>query len=228
MGLLSGIGDIAKKGLSAVGSVVGGAVGGPAGAAVGSQAGRLLGGGSDKAPRSQQPQQTPGITGRQASPNVNLPMGPVGGPPGVGAITSMLPSPQQPQQQNGGGPMAQQFQQGLMMQMLQDSVRSKDGKSILEAMLHGSLQGGMIQQPVAVDTPRGTRHYSQPGFRTVDVGGQKVSVFKPLARALRLLPKKSRAKLTNADFKTIRKADRLTKKVKKLAKKTNRLKVTNK
>lgn len=132
------------------------------------------------------------------------------------------------QQATGGQAPVQSFQQGLMMEMLSSSVRSKDGRSILEAMMSGSLQGGMIQQTHPVQTPRGTRHYSPPGFRTVEVSGRKVAVFKPLARALRLLPKKSRAKLTAADMKAITKADRLTKKLKKLAKKTGRLKVTNK
>jgi hypothetical protein len=122
----------------------------------------------------------------------------------------------------------QAFSGALGAQMLQKSVRSKSGRAILEAMQAGSLSGGMIQRPVTVQTPRGTEKHSPPGFRTVTVNGEKLAVFKPLAQALGLLPKRSRCVVSGADKKAIRKADRLTKKMKKLAQDTGRLKVTNK
>lgn len=228
MGLLSGIGSVIDK----VGDVAGGLLPGPIGIAVdkGSDIlGGVLGSGGG---RSSSQRQLPARTMQQP---------PQRRPATRGEATGMMfdrlqdVTPPQfqgtlqgAQQATGGQAPVQSFQQGLMMEMLSSSVRSKDGRAILEAMTSGSLQGGMIQQPHPVQTPRGVRHYSPPGFRTVEVNGQKISVFKPLARALRLLPKKSRSKLTSADMKAITKADRLTKKLKKLAKKTGRLKVTNK
>lgn len=233
MGILSGIGNFLDK----AGDVVGGVLPGPIGAAVdmGSDfIGNISGSGGSSRSRNLPARRTPGINSLPSMPSQ-----PASKAQATGMMFNRLQQ-ETPQQFDptlqaaanatgaGNGGAVQGFQQALMMEMLSDSVRSKDGKAILEAMLHGSLSGGMIQQTHPVQTPRGVRHYSQPGFRTVEVNGQKISVFKPLARALKLLPKRSKAKLTNADFKTIRKADRLTKKVKKLAKNTGRLKVTNK
>jgi hypothetical protein len=130
--------------------------------------------------------------------------------------------------QRGGGMVASSFQGALGQMMLKKSIRSKSGRAILEAMQSGALQRGLIQPTTTVQTPRGTENHSPPGFRTVYINEQPFAVFKPLAQALRLLPKRSRSKITAADMKTIRDADRLTGKIKKIAKKTGNLKVTNK
>lgn len=128
----------------------------------------------------------------------------------------------------GGAGLPASFQDALGQMMLKKAVRSKSGRAILEAMQSGALQQGMIQQTVTVQTPRGTENHSPPGFRTVYINDQPYAVFKPLAKTLGLLPKRSKAKITSADMKSIRSVDRLTKKLKKLAKKTGRLKVKNK
>jgi hypothetical protein len=130
---------------------------------------------------------------------------------------------------DGGGGMMANFQQGLMMSMLQKKIRSKSGRAILEAMVSGSINEGLITEPDRLETRYGdVRHQSPPGFRTVTLNGQKLSVFKPLAMALNLLPKRSKAKISAADMKTIRRAKTLTKRIKGVAKDTGRLKVTNK
>ena len=161
-------------------------------------------------------------------PSFDLPLG--GGGLNLGSISTGSEDPvmDAPMRSTGGGGLPQGFQGALGAKMLEKSVRSKSGRAILEAMQSGALQNGMIQQTTTVQTPRGTEQHSPPGFRTVRINGQPYAVFKPLAQALRLLPKKSRAVVTAADQKAIRKADRLTKKMKKLAQKTGRLKVTNK
>lgn len=124
---------------------------------------------------------------------------------------------------------AASFQQLLMVMALRKAMgRTKRGRAILEAIMSGSLQGGMIQGTEAVDTPRGVRHYSPPGFRTVDILGQKVAVFKPIAGALGLLPKSSGAAITKAEMRRLRRDQTLVKKVKRLAQSTGQLKCTNK
>lgn len=251
MGLLGSI----KKFAPAIGGIAGGLIGGPGGAATGAKLGGIvssIGGsrGGSRAPRggsqgmlpgpSRMPSRQSGVADPQRQrrefeldlPGFNLPFG--GGGIDLGGIRTMTEGPQ-PSGSNGGqsmtgggGALPQAFSGALGAAMLEKSVRSKSGRSILEAMQSGALQDGMIQQTVTVRTPRGTEQHSPPGFRTVRINGQPFAVFKPLAQALRLLPKKSRAVLTSADKKAIRTADRLTKKVKKLAQDTGRLKVTNK
>lgn len=121
------------------------------------------------------------------------------------------------------------FQQALMGMMLKKAMRGRgDGRAALEAMLSGSLQGGMIQNTVEVKTPRGLENHSPPGFRTVYIMGQPFAVFKPIAKTFGLLPKSSTCKISSADMKAISKADRLTKTLKRLGQKTGRLKITNK
>jgi hypothetical protein len=139
-------------------------------------------------------------------------------PPSGGAMTTT----------SSGGMLAQSFQGALGQMMLKKSIRSKSGRAILEAMQSGALQNGLIQRTTTVETPRGTENHSPPGFRTIYINEMPFAVFKPLASALRLLPKETTSKITAADMKAIRKSDRLTKKIKKLAKKTGNLKVTNK
>jgi hypothetical protein len=94
------------------------------------------------------------------------------------------------------------FSQALVAEMLEDAVQGSTGRAVLEAMQAGSLQGGVIQQPVRVETPRGVEFHSRPGFRTVTLNGQKVSVFKPLAKAMGLLPKGERTFREKADDAT--------------------------
>lgn len=97
--------------------------------------------------------------------------------------------------QMGGG----SFGQALMADMLSDAVEGSTSRALLEAMQAGTLQQGVIQQPVEVQTPRGVEYHSRPGFRTVTLSGQKVSVFKPVARALGLLPGGERTFREKAD-----------------------------
>jgi hypothetical protein len=249
MGLLGSIGDAiggavdfvgdAVGGGSGIGSALGGlagsivpGIGTAAGASVGGALGGLLGGGGG---------------GGQAAPVGTemglLPPGFGGGGGGNGNGGFVQPSPVDfgPVQFNpgallpdgngngGGGQMMQGgFNNALMMELVQGSVRSSAGRAVIEAMASGSLQGGIIQQTTTVSTPRGNENHSPPGFRTVYVNGQPFAVFKPVAKTLGLLPKTSKAKITAADMKAITKADRLSKRIKSLAQKTGRLKCTNK
>lgn len=90
----------------------------------------------------------------------------------------------------GGG-----FQNAIMMEMLEDAISGQDGRAVLEAMTSGALQNGVIQRPANVNTPRGTRNVSPPGFRTVYLGGDSdadaYAVFKPLAKSLGLIGRES-------------------------------------
>lgn len=254
MGLLDTITDIASE----AGTLIGGAIGGPGGAAIGGGIGRLIeGGGSNGSTRGQRRTRRggrmrgggsgmPSRTEAGASSPLQRgngfdpsDLGIFGGPPNVparfdpgGAIMNRLTGGDGggdgQMQTTGGGAVTQSFQGALGQMMLKKSIRSKSGRAILEAMQSGALQRGLIQQTTTVQTPRGSENHSPPGFRTVYINDQPFAVFKPLARALRLLPKKTRSKITAADMKAIRKSDRLTKKIKKLAKKTGNLKVTNK
>jgi hypothetical protein len=81
------------------------------------------------------------------------------------------------------------------MEMLEDAISTQDGRAVLEAMTSGALQGGVIQRPKQVQTPRGTRNVSPPGYRTVYLGGDSdadaYAVFKPLAQSLGLIGRES-------------------------------------
>lgn len=187
--------DIAAKGVETVQGALGGSPG-----SMGH--GDILGGGggSSNLPQQMQQdpgqgqQQIPGDFGFQTGGSMNLPGLPQtqGGMQfGVGGGDG--------QQSAAGANLPANFSQGLMLSMLQDSVTSKSGRAVIEAMVHGSLQGGMIQQPQRVETPRGPRHFSPPGFRTVTIQDQKIAVFKPLAKALGLLPKGERSFLQKID-----------------------------
>lgn len=241
-----------KGAAPALGGIIGGAIGGPPGAAIGGSVGGAISRGGGSGP----PTRMPGRGGSRGSGRVAT-TGIAAQPPerqqrqfdfeaggggfrlpggagldfpsfgfGSGSETETGGTPSLPMQSGGGLPGA--FSGALGAKMLEKSVRSKSGRAILEAMQSGSLSAGMIQRPVTVQTPRGVEKHSPPGFRTVTVNGEKFAVFKPLAQALGLLPKRSRCVVSGADKKAIRKADRLTKKMKKLAQDTGRLKVTNK
>ena len=247
MGLLDFVQDFASE----AGTLIGGAVGGPGGAALGGAIGRTIEGSGSSSGRSRRTRgtqrRTPGIA--SDPPNAtggsgfNFQLPSFGGNlnlPGLPSMGGSFTGPSGSVNVGGGGDdqqvsttgngnmVAGSFQGALGQMMLKKSIRSKSGRAILEAMQSGALQRGLIQQTTTVQTPRGTENHSPPGFRTVYINDQPFAVFKPLAQALRLLPKRSRAKITAADMKTIRSADRLTKKIKKVAKKTGNLKVTNK
>jgi len=250
MGLLDTLQGLATE----AGTLIGGAIGGPGGAAIGGsigsaiegsgsggstrgqrrtrRGGRMRGGGSGSPQATEQPASSMQFQGPSFGGNLNIP-----GLPGISGNLQLPSGGVQvggsddgngQMQTTGNGMVTQSFQGALGQMMLKKSIRSKSGRAILEAMQSGALQRGLIQQTTTVQTPRGSENHSPPGFRTVYINDQPFAVFKPLARALRLLPKKSRAKITAADMKAIRKSDRLTKKIKKLAKKTGNLKVTNK
>jgi len=65
------------------------------------------------------------------------------------------------------------------------------GRSLVEALTSGSLQNGIIQNTIPVQTPRGQENHSPPGFRTVYVNDQPYAVFKPFAKSLGLLKNES-------------------------------------
>lgn len=180
------------------------------------------GGQTQPTQQSQRSQGTPGITGGQQddpffSGGGQTSVGGTANLPGLPQVTGETqfgmsigppsgaqqgPGGQQGGGQQGGGQQAMQpsnFMQAIMADMLRDSVKGSNSKAILEAMQSGSLQGGIIQQPVEVTTPRGVEWHSRPGFRTVTLNGQKVSVFKPVAKALGLLPKGGRTFRQKAD-----------------------------
>lgn len=125
-------------------------------------------------------------------PSVNI--------PGIGGITGPSVDFSRVTTQGDGGESSEQvmrptgmqgFGGAMAMMLLEKSATSKDGRSILEAVTSGSLQGGVIQPTVTVETPRGTENHSPPGFRTVYIQDQPYAVFKPVAKALNLLPKGS-------------------------------------
>lgn len=230
MGLLGGIGDAVGSALDSAADAVGipegiqdtvGAVGNAvtgdfvdagqqAADAVGSIAGGG-GGGSDRE-RTRLPAPTGGGTQRDStgvSGEVSI--------PGLGSIGGEFSTVSEGGGQSGGSSggssggggmmsMGQGFQGALMMEMLEDAVGGQDGRAVLEAMTSGALQQGVIQRPANVQTPRGTRNVSPPGFRTVYIGGDDDSdayaVFKPLARTLGLIgresPKTFREKLDDS------------------------------
>jgi hypothetical protein len=126
---------------------------------------------------------------------------------------------------NGGPPQQGGIMGSLMLELLSDSITSKSGKAILQAMQSGALQGGVFQQPTPVQTPRGVRHYSPPGFVTVDLGGDKISVFRPVAKAMGVYDHGSTSDLQQAD-KLARKLMSKRKQLKKLAPKLG-LKTSN-
>jgi len=149
---------------------------------------------------------TPGITGTGAPSGgggFNFQAPSIGGNlniPGLGSIGGQFTGPSVSAGGstggNGGGANAQSQMQGNMMMsfggalgqlMLKESVKGKSGRAILEALTSGSLQNGIIQPTVQVQTPRGTENHSPPGFRTVYVNDQPFAVFKPLAKELGLL-----------------------------------------
>lgn len=148
-------------------------------------------------------QGTPGITSTGGGPSggfqfrspsvggqLNIPgIGSIGGQftgPSVSAGGSASGDDPKPTQQVGGN-MMMSFGQALGQLMLKESVKGKSGRAILEALTSGSLQNGVIQPTVTVQTPRGTENHSPPGFRTVYVNDQPYAVFKPLASELGLL-----------------------------------------
>ncbi len=138
-----------------------------------------------------------------------------GGLSGLGLPVSppaAAPSTTTPQ---AAGADVQQWQQALMMQAL--SKTSKDGRAILKAMVSGALQKGLFQTPVSISTPLGTRYYSPPGFRTVWVMGKPISVFKPIARALRLLKEARGCYISYSDVKKARAAKSLQGKIRRLS-----------
>jgi len=138
-----------------------------------------------------------------------------GSVPGFGSAEFSASSVSEEQGGSGGSggqelPMQGGFQGAIMMEMLEDAISGQDGRAVLEAMTSGALQQGVIQRPTNVQTPRGTRNVSPPGFRTVYLGGDSDSdayaVFKPLAKSLGLIgresPKTFREKLddTTRDY----------------------------
>lgn len=121
----------------------------------------------------------------------------------------------------------QDFGNALMMELFSKSVKSKSGRAIMQAIVSGSLQGGIVQCPERLETSYGeVRYEAPPGFRTVTVNGRKVAVFKPIAMSMGLLPKSPAPKITAADMKTLRRAETVGRRAKELAKKAG-FKVTN-
>jgi hypothetical protein len=92
------------------------------------------------------------------------------------------------QMTQGGGGFVNDMAMKLIFQTMGDS---STGRALVEAMTSGSLQNGIIQPTVTVNTPRGTENHSPPGFRTVYVNDQPYAVFKPFAKSLGLLKNES-------------------------------------
>lgn len=150
------------------------------------------------------------------------------GIPGVGSIGGQVGSSSVSETDGGGGgdvPVPGGFQGAIMMEMLEDAVSGKDGRAVLEAMTGGHLANGVIQQPAAVSTPRGTRNVSPPGFRTVYLNDQPYAVFKPLARSLGLIgresPKTFREKLDDTTREFLKHRKQFKDLAKKLGLKTS-------
>jgi len=229
MGLLGGVGDAIGGALDSAADAIGipegiqdtvGAVGNAvtgdfvdAGQQALDAAGSIAGGsgGSDDPQRPQLP--APGGQGGSRRDSTGVSLG--GSIPGFGSMEGSFSTVTetdgngQSGGSGGGGSMmnmGQGFQGALMMEMLEDAVGGQDGRAVLEAMTSGALQQGVIQRPANVQTPRGTRNVSPPGFRTVYIGGDDDSdayaVFKPLARTLGLIgresPKTFREKLDDS------------------------------
>jgi len=105
---------------------------------------------------------------------------------------------------SGPGAMMQGsgFSQAIMMEMVEEAVSGR-AESILEAIASGALQRlGPIGRPTQVETPRGTRNVSPPGYRTVYLNGEPFAVLKILATSLGLIddsgPKTQRERMDDA------------------------------
>jgi len=234
------------------GTLIGGAIGGPGGAAIGGGLGGLIegGGGSSgstrgtqrRTPRSRggqsiaptsQPPTTQGGGGVAGGgqftfPNINIPgIGSIGGGSVGAGLTIGGGSSSGGSSSDGGMQVMGQngFTNALVLEMLEDSVTSKQGRSVLQAITSGALQRGVIQPVTTVQTPRGERNYSPPGFRTIYLNDEPYAVFKPLARALGYRFNGSQSELKKLD-KQARKYLSNRKKVKKLAGKVG-LKTSN-
>lgn len=126
------------------------------------------------------------------------------------------PDTGQPPAPGGGGMNGGSIQGSLMMELLADSISSKAGKATMQAMMSGSLQRGIWFPAQPVQTPRGTHYFSPPGYVTVDVSDQKVSVFRPIAKKVFGYKSGSPSDLQKLD-KLARKFGKARRDVKKLA-----------
>lgn len=177
----TGVTEIVEQGADALGA------GGVADAAAAVQNRTSPGSGDDPMPQTTRRDST----GAQMGGEIDIPgLGSFGGSVGTSTVTETGG-----QNQGGNLPMQGGFQGAIMMEMLEDAIGSQDGRAVLEAMTSGALQNGVIQRPANVQTPRGTRNVSPPGFRTVYLGGDDdadaYAVFKPLAKSLGLIGRES-------------------------------------
>lgn len=234
MGLLGGIGDVVGGALDSAADAIGipegvqDAVGVVGNVATGDfadaaqqgadLAGGLLGSGSGNGQTQlpqqtqQQPPQNQQGMGFQVGAGMNPPVGPsFGGTTGVniglGPMGQGQGQGQQQQPPQQGGAMAQGFGNAMMQELVQEAVQGSDAEAIFEAMASGALQQmGPIGRPTQVQTPRGTRNVSPPGYRTVYLGGDEdqnaYAVLKPLAVAFDMIddsgPRTMRQKMDDA------------------------------
>jgi hypothetical protein len=203
MGLLGGIGDAIGGALDSAADAVGipegvqdavGVVGNvatgdfvDAAQQGGDLAGNLLGSGSGNGKSG-----PPAVTGTGSTEvgsggqffGQNVPT-----PPGGGMGMNLGPPsddvPQEGGQQAGTG---MGFGQAMMQELVSEAVESTDAEAIFEAMASGALQKlGPIGKPTKVQTPRGTRNVSPPGYRTVYLNDEPFAVLKPLATSLGMI-----------------------------------------
>lgn len=193
--------------------------------------GGAIGGGGGRSQRPQLPMSPHIQGGGRDSTGVSI----GGSVPGLGSMQGSFSrvtegSGQASGQASGQNlPMGGGFQGAIMMELLEESISGRDGRAVLEAMTSGALQNGVIQRPANVQTPRGTRNVSPPGFRTVYLGGDDdqhaYAVFKPLARSLGLIgresPKTFREKLDDTTREFLKHRSEFQDLAKKLGLKTS-------
>lgn len=148
-------------------------------------------------------------TGVQSRGMMNLPgLPPVGG----GFSLTSPPTGNTPGGGGGGGQRGGQQQGGAMQatgnlpqllfaEMMDDALSASSDvqRYFLESLQSGSIQNGFFTQPVEVQTPRGVEYHSPPGYRTVTINGQKVSVHGAVAKMMNLLPAGERTFREKAD-----------------------------
>lgn len=134
---------------------------------------------------------------------------------------------------NGEATMGGQggFAGAIMSELVQEAIDDSDARAVLEAMQSGALQQmGPIGRPEQVQTPKGTRNVSPPGYRTVYLGGDDdenaFAVLKPLAEAMGLIDDSGPRTTTQKMNDALREWQKWRRKIEKLAPKAG-LKTSN-
>lgn len=89
----------------------------------------------------------------------------------------------------------------LIQIVMQKALKGVSNRALFQAIASGAINNGVIQAPIPLQAPDGTveRYQSPPGYRIVEVNGQKLSVLKPVAKAMGVLPSSGKTTLQKLD-----------------------------